>query len=215
MAQSPWSIDRTALTDLLRRAGVESKRADEPRARDPERVHFPEQGSSREAPPAPRARGTEAPPPLHRVPGTARSAATGPAPRHLLAPAAVDGSAPLFERLETFVDWLLAATGASAAFVADEDGLPLVSRHVAEEHVAVSAALDGAMFPVRRLLAGEPQLAVVIELDGASLLEVLWVSTPSGRLALGVVMTESLARSAAATIRATLHAVCVTNERGT
>jgi hypothetical protein len=126
---------------------------------------------------------------------------------HGMPPLPLDPDAPLSERLETFLAWVVGSTGGFAAFVADADGLPLANKHGTEDHIAITSTLDKALRPIRASVSGDPQGSVAIELDTRNVLQVLWGATPAGRVAVGLVLPESLAGEVIRSVRASLRSV--------
>lgn len=110
----------------------------------------------------------------------------------------------LDERLEVFAESVRGATGAYAAFVADAQGLPLVSRHGSDDQIAITAALDRALAPIRESLQGSPQGSVAVEIDRSNVLQVIWLNTESGRYVVGLVLPQSLGGDLIESIRARL-----------
>lgn len=107
----------------------------------------------------------------------------------------------LTEQLEHFVESLRGATGSYAVFVADSQGLPLVSRHGTEDQIAITAALDRALGPIRESLRGAPQGSVSVEVDRDNVLQVIWVNTEIGRYVVGMVLPQSLGGDVVESIR--------------
>lgn len=113
-----------------------------------------------------------------------------------------DGS--LAERLEVYAESVRGATGAYSAFVADAQGLPLVSRHGSDDQIAITAALDRALAPIRESLRGSPQGSVAVEIDRSNVLQVIWVNTELGRYVVGLVLPQSLGGDFVESIRSQL-----------
>lgn len=118
---------------------------------------------------------------------------------------AMQGSLP--EKLELFLHWLMGSTGAYAAFVADEDGLPLSNRHTTEDLIAICAVLDKTAREVSHLLEEDPEGSLSFELDADNVLHVTWVVTPAGRFAIGVVIADVLERKLVHSIRKSFRAL--------
>ena len=116
----------------------------------------------------------------------------------------IPGEGSLAERLEIFAESVRGATGAYAAFVADAQGLPLVSRHGSDDQIAITAALDRALAPIRESLRGSPQGSVAVEIDRSNVLQVIWVNTEIGRYVVGLVLPQSLGGELVESIRARL-----------
>ena len=113
------------------------------------------------------------------------------------------------QRLQRFVQWLVGGTGASSAFVADLEGLPLVNRNTPEPYVVAIGPLARAQAEIARFVPDSPPGTSIVELDHQRLLEVVWADTPIGRLGVGVVLPEPLKHTLVTRIRrvATLSVV--------
>jgi len=114
----------------------------------------------------------------------------------------VPSDLPLSKQLEVFAEAVRGATGSYAAFVADAQGLPLASRNGTEDQIAITAALDRALQPIRESLRGTPQGSVAVEIDRNNVLQVIWVNTESGRYVVGLVLPQSLGGDFIESIRA-------------
>lgn len=121
-----------------------------------------------------------------------------------LPPIEVPEAMPMGDKLMVFAESVRAATGSYAVFIADSQGLPLISRHSMDDHVAISAALDQALGPIRASLRGDPQGSASIELDADNVLQVIWVNTVAGRYALGLIVPQSLGGEVVDALRAQL-----------
>lgn len=97
-------------------------------------------------------------------------------------------------RLSSFLRWLMGGTGAFAAFVADEEGLPLANHNAPEGYVAAVGALGRAQHDISRYVPSPGAGSSTIELDQQNLLQVVWSDTSAGRLAVGLVLAGALDR---------------------
>lgn len=109
-------------------------------------------------------------------------------------PVSFDGAGSLDSRLDLFVSWLVGSTGAFAAFIADAEGLALANRHAPESYVVASASLAEAHGKVSSYVPSSPAGSTTIELHGENVLQVVWVDTSVGRLAVGLVLPAPLER---------------------
>ena len=111
---------------------------------------------------------------------------------------------PLDARLEVFLHVLQAATGAYAAFVADDQGLPLATTAASDDSIAVTAAIDRALSPVRTTLRSNPLGSVALEIEGDNVLQAIWFRAGEERLVLGLVLPEPVGRDVVLQIRTSL-----------
>ncbi len=114
---------------------------------------------------------------------------------------------PLQERLVHFAENVRGATGSYAAFVADSQGLPLVSRNTSDEFIALSAEIDRALAPIRATLRSNPHGSASLEIDDSNVLQIIWANTPQGRYGIGLILPESLAGEFVHSIRHQLNAL--------
>ncbi|MCP4657417.1 MAG: hypothetical protein GY856_18585 [bacterium] len=116
------------------------------------------------------------------------------------------GDEPLERRLADLLSWAIDATGATAAFVADENGLPLANRESPEALIAaaplVSRSLEGMGTLVPSYAQGS---AAAIELESHNALHLIWVDSGRGRLAIGLVLADALASAMIRTVRTALE----------
>jgi hypothetical protein len=117
----------------------------------------------------------------------------------------IQRSLPLQERLVDFAENVRGATGSYAAFVADSQGLPLVSRNTSDEYIALSAEIDRALAPIRATLHSDPHGSASLEIDDNNVLQLIWANTPQGRYGIGLILPESLAGEFLHSIRAQLN----------
>ncbi len=115
-----------------------------------------------------------------------------PGPVGVLPDLEVPRQLALSDRLTHFIESVRGATGAYAAFVADSQGLPLVSSHGTDDQIAITAALDRALGPIRTSLRGNPQGSVALEIDRHNVLQIIWVNAGEGRYVVGLVLAQSL-----------------------
>ncbi len=117
-------------------------------------------------------------------------------PPHMGAAAAVPSFLPpesqLDERLSAFLTWVVARTGCSAVFVADEGGLPVAEHSGSNEAriAAVSAVL--AMLQQFRQTVGESTGAWVSVHFGDNVIHFVEVKSDWGRFGAGLVTRDSL-----------------------
>jgi len=142
------------------------------------------------------ARVTDEPAPAYRPPPR-------PAPRAMPAPVAapprvayrpfVAPSRQLEDRLQALVAWIEACVPCRAAFIADDNGLPVVE-HVGAEagHVAAASSILLMLASVRTLMRDSGGW-LSLEL-GAQVLNVVEVATRWGRFGVGVVTEDALPR---------------------
>lgn len=104
-------------------------------------------------------------------------------------------------RLSVFIRWLMAGTGAFAAFVADVEGLALANHNAPEGYVAAVGALKRAQQDISRyapfLLGG----STTMEVDDHNILQVVWADTSVGPLAVGLVLAGALDHAMVARVR--------------
>ncbi len=193
-------IDRTRWSALLdgtgSGAGARGDNRLRPREQAPLRPHVPAPTTSpvvaKSAPLAP----VEAPPPAPPPPpAEARSPAPSAAPTPLLPFEAPPGE--MEERLQAFFEWLIRAVPCTSAFIADENGLPVVHRGAVPEHVAFSSSVLSLLAS----LEGVPRRWMSIGISPREVLHLAEVGTLWGRFAVGVVATESLRRDVLALVQ--------------
>ena len=108
-------------------------------------------------------------------------------------------------QLAGFLEAAVSTTGAAAAFVADADGLEMANHLATSELLAVSALMGRHVVEMRELLKAESEGALAFELDADNLLQVAWVDTELGRLALGLVVHQVPAATALSALRERLR----------
>ncbi len=212
MASSLLWIDPGALRNLLSGVGVETggRVAPGPGAQAEPRTRF--EVPVRAAPTRPPdGAGAPAPSPAPDFQPLAAPGGRGGA-EQLPPPPSAKGT--LEDRLDLHVQWLIGSTGAYAGFIADHEGLALSMRNAGQDHIAITAALDGAMAPIRNSLRGDPQGSVAIEIDRDNVLQVVWANTPMGRLAVGLVLADSLGGELVRAIRKSIVELFKTNAGG-
>lgn len=141
------------------------------------------------------------------VPVAAPPAATAPLPAEARAPAPVPTPTPLLpfevpigemeERLQAFFEWLIRAVPCTSAFIADENGLPLVHRSATQEHIAFSSSVLSLL----ESLEGVPRRWMSVGISPREILHLAEVGTLWGRFAVGIVATESLRRDVLAVVQ--------------
>jgi hypothetical protein len=129
---------------------------------------------------------TDEPAPAYRAPAPAAP------PRATYRPF-VAPSRQLEERLQALVAWIEACVPCRAAFIADDNGLPVVE-HVGAEagHVAAASSILLMLASVRTLMRDSGGW-LSLEL-GAQVLNVVEVATRWGRFGIGVVTEDALPR---------------------
>lgn len=108
-------------------------------------------------------------------------------------------------RLQRLLDWLARSLTASAAFVADSEGLTIANLRTPESYVAVSAPLGGLQEKLASFVPTSPDGSTFVELEDQTVLQVIWAPTDQGRLALGMVLPLPLERSAGKRLRRLLQ----------
>lgn len=194
MASSLLWIDGSTLYTLLSAVGVDPPGPTPPASPhgiETERVHFEIPLPARAPAPTPPPGAEPAPDSGEPVLRPLATTGSSGGPERLPPPPALEGGT-LEDRLATHIQWLIGSTGAYAGFIADHDGLPLSMHNAGEDHIAITSALDAAMAPIRSSLRGDPQGSVAIEIDRENVLQVVWANTPTGRLAVGLILPESL-----------------------
>jgi hypothetical protein len=110
---------------------------------------------------------------------------------------AATGGETLEERLDAFLLWLTSSTGAFASFIADQDGLALANRHAPDSYMVATAALGLAERSITQYVPRPADASTIFDLDGNNVLQILWVSTAAGKLAVGLVLGAPLPRALA------------------
>ena len=132
-----------------------------------------------------------------------------------LPPLDVASGGALYERLSGFLEALRGATGSYAVFVADNQGLPLASSQATDDQVAITAALDRALQPIRATLSSTSQGSLAVEIERDNVLQVIWVNTDRGRYVLGMVLAQSLSGEFVDDIRSQLSPLFANTSQGT
>ena len=134
---------------------------------------------------------TDEPAPVYRPPPRPAPRAT-PLPR-APNPPFVASSRQLEERLQALVAWIEGCVPCRAAFIADDNGLPVVE-HVGAEagHIAAASSILMMLASVRTLMRDSGGwLSLKL---GAQVLNVVEVTTRWGRFGIGVVTEDALPR---------------------
>jgi len=210
-SQSLSWIDRGRWAGLLAKATeVLAPTPRAPAARPPARptasgpgAAVPHRRARRDTPPLP---GLPIPPAIPRLPGV-----PPPGPRTLLGvppppaaapepPRTVAGYPPfaspsrnLEERLQALVSWIEACVPCHAAFIADDNGLPVVEHLGAEPGQIAAASSILLMLASVRSLMQDSGGWLSLKL-GETILHVVEVATPWGRFGIGVVTDDCLPR---------------------
>ncbi|MBK6688110.1 MAG: hypothetical protein IPG45_26785 [Deltaproteobacteria bacterium] len=96
------------------------------------------------------------------------------------------------ERIDRFARWLEQLTHGAPMSIADPEGLLIEGRGLPEPLALASVALDRALRPIRGLLGTHQVGSVTLEIDGGRLVQTIWVVTPIGRVALGIMVERPL-----------------------
>lgn len=146
------------------------------------------------APPAPSGVGTMA-----GLPGQISGSFAAPAPMSVPRPSALPKTAPRdFEhpggpleiRLERYVSWVAQITACEAVFVADENGLPVVSHAEDPVLIAVTAPCMSVFDQAWRAMGGPAHARrgrLVFAIEDDKLLHVAETGTPWGRFGVAVI----------------------------
>jgi hypothetical protein len=164
---------------------------------------------------APPAAAQDAASPRLRFPAAPRPAPTGPAGLQPLAEIGDEEAAlslagashgeTMEERLDAFLLWLTSSTGAFASFIADQEGLALANRHAPDSYMVATAALGLAERSITQYVPRPADASTTFDLDGNNVLQILWVSTSAGKLAVGLVLGAPLPRALAEKARRMLQ----------
>ncbi len=119
--------------------------------------------------------------------------AVAPPPPKSFAPFAVAATQSLEERLQALVTWIEDCVSCRAAFIADDNGLPVVE-HVAADpgHVAAASSILMMLASVRTLMRDSGGWLSLKMSSGV--LHVVEVTTRWGRFAIGVVTDDLIAQ---------------------
>lgn len=182
-------IDRGRWESLLSAATNQS-------AAQPETVRQPRPAGAAPARPAAPRRTTSVPP----IPSVGAQAAPAAAPVAVAPPPLpakrtyapyVCESTHLDERLQALIAWIEANATCSAAFVADDNGLPVVEHVGAEQtHIAAASSILMMLASVRSLMRDSGGWLTLKMAE--SVLHVVEVTTRWGRFAIGVVGQDLL-----------------------
>jgi hypothetical protein len=230
MDRLPSLPDRERLQGLWSASGVEAAEARPPMPAAPGRIRFglaPAQPLQRPvAPPPPPAppqaaapassRAPNGPPLPPRVPGppspaVAAAAAALSAPQRPAMPSIPDealaaqifGGAPptLDVRLNRLLEYASRTLQASAAFIADPDGLTVASLRSNDALAAVTAPLGGVQEKISAFVPAPKDGSAVVELEEQGVLQLVWAGTVAGRLAMGMVLPAPLDRASTGKLR--------------
>jgi hypothetical protein len=113
-------------------------------------------------------------------------------------------SRSLEERLQALVAWIEACVPCRAAFIADDNGLPVVEHLGAEPGQFAAASSILLMLASLRSLMGDSGGWLSLKL-GDAVLHVVEIATPWGRFGIGVVTDDSLPREFLATLSAAVE----------
>jgi hypothetical protein len=170
---------------------------------------------------APVTRAPNGPPLPPRVPGPsapavspaiAAAAAALSAPQRPAVPALPDetlaaqifAGAPdaLDARLNRLLEFAARQLSASAAFIADPDGLTVASLRSNDALAAVTAPLGGVQEKIAAFVpAPKDGGGAVVELEDQHVLQLVWAATAAGRLAMGMVLQAPLDRASTKKLR--------------
>lgn len=119
-------------------------------------------------------------------------------------PAFTATSRNLEERLQALVTWIEHCVPCRAAFIADDNGLPVVEHIGAEPGQFAAASSILVMLASLRSLMGDSGGWLSLKL-GDAILHVVEIATPWGRFGIGVVTDDSLPREFLATLSAAVE----------
>jgi len=139
------------------------------------------------------------PPPAPRAPAAARPAVPALSDE-VLGAQIFSGAKGIDARLQRLLEYTGRALAASAAFVADRDGLMVASLRSSEALAAVTAPLGGMQERIASFVPAPAEGAAVVELD-QGVLQLVWAGTDAGRLALGMVLAAPLDRGSTNKLR--------------
>lgn len=168
-----------------------------PAARPPARPAGPSRPIPPVPPQAPRPRKTTRP-----LPNARMLPAVPPLPA--APPPFVTASRSLEERLQALVTWIERSVPCRAAFIADDNGLPVVEHIGAEPGQFAAASSILVMLASLRSLMGDSGGWLSLKL-GDAILHVVEIATPWGRFGIGVVTDDSLPREFLATLSAAVE----------
>lgn len=199
MSRSLSWIDPGELKETLSRIGitVEAEVTPPPPSFRPERPEPPDPAEARPIPAAP-ALYSASPP---------KMAPITPPTLEAIAPPHFDPPISVSERIDRLVRWLEPMIGTAPLYLADPEGLLMFARGLPEPLALTSVALDRALRPIRGLLGTNQVGAVTLEVDGGRLVQTIWVNTPLGRAALGILVDRPLEPRRVEVIREALRRV--------
>ncbi len=134
----------------------------------------------------------ETPPPPSVAPPTHRAEQQPVLPRPFKAP---QGS--LENRLQAFFEWVMDSVPCTAAFIADEHGLPLVQRGALPDHIAFSSSV----LTLLESLEGLPNRWLSVGISNDSVLHLAEVGTAWGRFGVGIVSNETIRKDVLAVVQ--------------
>jgi predicted regulator of Ras-like GTPase activity (Roadblock/LC7/MglB family) len=110
-------------------------------------------------------------------------------------------------RLNAYLAWLKSSFGARGSFVVDGDGLVLANRDTPETHTLATVAMGHAQRMVREYVGTATEGNTMIEVDEATVLQLIHADTRDGRLGVGLVLSSPLDRPKSDLVRRMLRKV--------
>lgn len=104
-------------------------------------------------------------------------------------------------RVERFLGWIMGSTGAFAAFLADQEGLPLANRNTPDSFVAAAAPLARVQSSVDALVPTPGAGSQIVELEQQNVLHMIWADTSAGQVGVGLVLAAPLDRKLVIRVR--------------
>ena len=104
-------------------------------------------------------------------------------------------------RLNRLLDYASRTLQASAAFVADPDGLTVAGLRSNDALAAVTAPLGGVQEKISAFVPAPKDGSAVVELEEQGVLQLVWSATAAGRLAMGMVLQSPLDRATTRKLR--------------
>jgi hypothetical protein len=104
-------------------------------------------------------------------------------------------------RLNRLLEYASKTLQASAAFIADPDGLTVASLRSNDALAAVTAPLGGVQEKISTFVPALKDGATVVELEEQGVLQLVWAATTAGRLAMGMVLAAPLDRASTRKLR--------------
>jgi hypothetical protein len=113
-----------------------------------------------------------------------------------------NGPASLDVRLNRLLEYASRTLQASAAFIADPDGLTVASLRSTDALAAVTAPLSGVQEKISAFVPTPKDGATMMELEEQQgVLQLVWAATAAGRLAMGMVLPAPLDRASTRKLR--------------